>query len=60
MEPEDIQSVLTQFFGASIIVRYSNGDEEAYRIVGVDEADPAFNRISWVSPLARALLGFLC
>ena len=43
-------------FGASIVVRYSNGDEEAYRIVGVDEADPAHDRISWVSPLARALL----
>jgi len=43
-------------FGASIAVRDSNGDEEAYRIVGVDEADPAHNRISWISPLARALL----
>jgi transcription elongation factor GreB len=43
-------------FGASIVVRYSNGDEEAHRIVGVDEADPAHDRISWVSPLARALL----
>ena len=43
-------------FGASIVVRYSNGDEEAYRIVGVDEADPAHDRISWISPLARAIL----
>ena len=43
-------------FGASIVVRDSNGDEETYRIVGVDEADPAHNRISWISPLARALL----
>ena len=43
-------------FGASIVVRDSNGDEETYRIVGVDEADPAHNRISWISPIARALL----
>jgi transcription elongation factor GreB len=27
-----------------------------YRIVGVDEADPAMGAISWISPLARALM----
>lgn len=43
-------------FGASVIVRYENGEQEQYRIVGVDEADPANNRISWISPLARALM----
>ena len=43
-------------FGASIVVRYSNGDEEAYQIVVADEADPAHDRISWISPLARAIL----
>jgi transcription elongation factor GreB len=43
-------------FGASVVVRYLNGAEEAYRIVGVDEADPAHDRISWLSPLAQALL----
>jgi transcription elongation factor GreB len=42
--------------GASVVVRYSNGDEEAYQIVGVDEADPEHDRISWISPLAGALL----
>jgi transcription elongation factor GreB len=30
--------------------------EASYRIVGVDEADPAVGAISWISPLARALL----
>lgn len=43
-------------FGASVVVRYSNGAEETYRIVGVDEADPAHDQISWISPLAQALL----
>jgi len=43
-------------FGASVLVRYATGDEESYRIVGVDEADPAHDRISWISPLAQALL----
>lgn len=28
-----------------------------YRIVGVDEADPAQGRVSWISPIARALTG---
>jgi transcription elongation factor GreB len=42
--------------GASVVVRHESGEEEAYQIVGVDEADPAQGRISWISPLARALL----
>jgi transcription elongation factor GreB len=32
------------------------GEEIRYSIVGLDEADPGRNRISWISPLARALL----
>ena len=43
-------------FGAAVVVRYSNGAEETYRIVGIDEADPSHDRISWISPLAQALL----
>jgi transcription elongation factor GreB len=43
-------------FGASVLVRYQNDEQEQYRIVGVDEAAPEHNRISWISPLARALL----
>ena len=34
----------------------TQGEENTYQIVGVDETDFARNRISWVSPLARALL----
>jgi transcription elongation factor GreB len=44
-------------FGASVVVRHGSGEEEEYQIVGVDESDPAQGRISWISPLARALLG---
>jgi transcription elongation factor GreB len=43
-------------FGASVTVRHGNGEEAAYHIVGVEEADPEHGSISWVSPLARALL----
>jgi transcription elongation factor GreB len=44
------------FFGAT--VRYANaaGDERVVSIVGVDETDLHRNHISWVSPLARALM----
>ena len=44
------------FFGATVTVCGENGSERTYSIVGVDEADPGRNLISWVSPLARALL----
>jgi transcription elongation factor GreB len=43
-------------FGATVTIRHGNGEEEAYRIVGVEEADPERGSISWISPLARALL----
>jgi len=43
-------------FGATVCIRDQNGEEELYRIVGVDEADPEKNSISWLSPLARALV----
>jgi transcription elongation factor GreB len=44
------------FFGARITVAEANGVENTYTIVGVDEADVAHGRISWISPLARALI----
>ena len=43
-------------FGASVTIRHQDGEEDEYQIVGVDEADPASGRISWMSPLARVLL----
>ena len=43
-------------FGAEVTVTGANGDRR-YRIVGVDEADPARGAIAFTSPLARALLG---
>lgn len=46
----------TVLLGATVTVRESNGDISTYRIVGVDEADFDRGWISWVSPIARALL----
>lgn len=44
------------FFGATVTVAEPDGREAIYIIVGVDEADVSRGRISWVSPLARALI----
>ncbi len=43
-------------FGASVTVREPNGDEATYQIVGVDEADFERGCVSWLSPIARALM----
>jgi transcription elongation factor GreB len=43
-------------FGAVVTVRRSNGEEEQYRIVGIDETDIDRGWVSWLSPIAKALL----
>jgi transcription elongation factor GreB len=44
------------FFGATVTVVDDQAGESTYSIVGIDEADVGRGRISWISPLARALL----
>jgi transcription elongation GreA/GreB family factor len=44
-------------FGHAITIEREDGRKQTFRIVGEDEADPAQGSISYVSPLARALLG---
>jgi transcription elongation GreA/GreB family factor len=43
-------------FGRTVEIERDDGRRQAWRIVGEDEADPAAGSISYVSPLARALL----
>ena len=43
-------------FGATVTIAGESGDERDVTIVGVDELDAGDTRISWRSPLARALL----
>jgi transcription elongation factor GreB len=51
------QSRLDQvFFGATVTYANENGEERTVTIVGVDEIDADRGRVSWVSPVARALL----
>ena len=50
-EPEKVR------FGVRVTVRYEDGTERAFTLVGEDEADPAQGLISWISPIAQALIG---
>ena len=44
-------------FGCAVTIARGGGRRESYRIVGEDEADPSRASISYVSPVARALMG---
>jgi transcription elongation factor GreB len=44
------------FFGATVTYADESGSEQTVTILGIDEADSALNQVSWISPIARALL----
>ncbi|HEY0837216.1 MAG TPA: transcription elongation factor GreB [Azospirillum sp.] len=44
------------FFGATVTYANGRGEEHTITILGVDEADLGNGEVSWVSPIARALL----
>ena len=46
----------TVFFGATVVYLDSAEQEHRIRIVGIDEADPLRGHISWIAPVARALM----
>src|SRR6476620_10368643 len=54
--PRDDDLSSQVFFGATVNVRNTRGEERTVAIVGVDEIDTARGYISWVSPMARALI----
>jgi transcription elongation factor GreB len=43
------------YFGATVTYCNAAGEEHTVTIVGIDELDPLHGKISWVSPVARAL-----
>jgi transcription elongation GreA/GreB family factor len=43
-------------FGLTVTVRRDDGREQSFKIVGEDEADPSRGTVSYLSPLARAVL----
>ena len=56
VDPARQENTQQVFFGATVTVCDAEGCEAVYQIVGIDEADVGQGRISWISPLARALL----
>jgi transcription elongation factor GreB len=54
--PRDGDIAEQVFFGSTVTYSRANGDENTISIVGIDEIDLKRNHISWISPLARALM----
>jgi transcription elongation GreA/GreB family factor len=52
--PRDAKEV---HFGSTVTIQREDGRMHTYRIVGEDEADPALGTLSYVSPVAQALMG---
>jgi transcription elongation GreA/GreB family factor len=44
-------------FGSRVTIKRPDGSTQAYRIVGTDEGNPVQGTLSYVSPLAQALMG---
>jgi transcription elongation factor GreB len=43
-------------FGATVLVQGEEGEPKTYRIVGIDETDVRRGNVSWISPIAKALM----
>jgi transcription elongation factor GreB len=56
VDPATREATDQVFFGATVTYADRAGAEHTVRIVGLDEMDPAHNYVSWVSPIARALI----
>jgi transcription elongation factor GreB len=44
------------YFGATVVYRNARDEQKTVRIVGIDEAGSERNEVSWISPIAKALL----
>jgi transcription elongation factor GreB len=56
VDPSTREDTDQVFFGATVTYATHEGDEQTVRIVGIDEMDPARHYVSWISPVARALI----
>lgn len=56
VDPARQENIEQVFFGATVTICDADGSEASYQIVGIDEANATEGRISWISPLAKALL----
>jgi len=56
VEPRQQKAPDQVFFGATVTYAHADDTEHTVTLVGVDETDTAGGRISWISPVARALM----
>ena len=56
VDPSTREETDQVFFGATVTYASGSGEELTIRIVGIDEMDPSRNYVSWISPIARALI----
>lgn len=56
VEPEKQKHLKQVFFGATVTYAREDDSEVTVKIVGVDEADAEQGKISWISPIAKALI----
>ncbi len=56
VDPQQQKNLTRVFFGATLTYQQKNGNQQTVKLVGIDEADLAKNKISWISPIAKALL----
>jgi len=56
VDPSQQKKLDQVFFGATVTYANSRGDERTITIKGIDEADALAGEVSWIAPIARALL----
>jgi len=56
VDPESREATDQIFFGATVCYATEDGEETTIAIVGVDEVDMEKNYVSWISPIAKALI----
>jgi transcription elongation GreA/GreB family factor len=55
VEPDNVPQKVR--FGVRVTLQYEDGTQRSFTLVGEDEADPGQGLISWISPIAQALIG---
>jgi transcription elongation factor GreB len=56
VDPGNREETDQVFFGATVMYATPDGEAHTVRIVGIDETDVHLGRISWISPMARAII----
>ena len=56
VDPKQQQQLKQVFFGATVTYARADDSEHTVQLVGIDEADAEHGKVSWLSPIAQALM----